>query len=270
MINVQIFKTKSIQEVLDEVKDKVRKKPQDADLRAYLFQLFSLQGNWAKAVEQIKLSAEMNTQAQPLALVYVGAINAESQREQVLQGKERPAIFGEAEEWMALLMAALEEQDKEKAAMLRQQALEMAPEVAGSLTLFSDENKTFEWICDGDSRLGPICEFINNGRYGWIPFTLIEKIRFIQAQGLSDLVWAQVELFLLDGRTLVGLIPVRYVPLVSYTEQDDQANLSHRTEWVLLSEDHYQGIGQKMLITDEGDVALLDIKEMVFNHPSDA
>lgn len=68
-----------------------------------------------------------------------------------------------------------------------------------------------------------------------------------------------------DGRSHVGLVPVRYPALTDYADQDDTLNLAHRTEWSALSDDIYQGFGQKMFMSDETDFSLLEIANIHFN-----
>lgn len=267
VLSTQSFKTHSIDEVLAEIKNAVRKKPDDADLRAQLFQVLALKGDWQRAVDQLKLSAEMNPQAQPVAMIYINAMNAESERTKVLAAEAMPAVFGTPPDWFALLTQALKEADPAQAAALRQQALEMAPMVGGVLKTHEDSEQSveFEWLCDGDGRLGPLLEFLSNGRYGWIPFEAIESLRFIKAQGLSDLLWVQTEVYMADGHSHVGLVPARYPAKVDYASQNDALNLAARTEWIALSENIYQGLGQKMLMTDENEYGLLDIAEIRFD-----
>lgn len=267
VLSTQRFKTHSIDEVLEEIKQAVRKKPDNADLRAQLFQVLALKGDWQRAVDQLKISAEMNEQAQPVAMIYINAINAESERNEVLAGRAMPAVFGTPPDWLALLTQALKESTAKQAAALRQQALEMAPSVGGVLKTYTDNEQEleFEWLCDGDGRLGPVLEFMSNGRYGWIPFEDIHSVRFIEAQGLSDLLWVQAEVHLNDGRSHVGLVPARYPAVVDYASQHDALNLGHRTEWLELSENIYQGLGQKTLMSDTADYGLLEIAEIRFS-----
>lgn len=265
--STQRFKTHSIDEELEEIKQAIRKKPESADLRAHLFQVLALKGDWQRAIDQLKISAEMNQQAQPVAMIYVAAINAENERNEVLAGRVAPAVFGTPPEWMALLSQALKEEDVAQAAALRLQALDMAPAVSGKLKTHVDNEQeiAFEWLCDGDSRLGPVLEFMNNGRYGWIPFEDIKNLRLIEAQGLSDLLWVQAEVQMVDGRSHVGLIPARYPALESYATQEDALNLGHRTEWVALAEDVYQGVGQKILMSDETEHGILEVANVQFD-----
>src|SRR3546814_1534981 len=60
----------SLSQHLNTVQGQIRRQPADADLRAQLFQLMAVQGDWNRASEQLKLCAQLNAQAQPMAVVY--------------------------------------------------------------------------------------------------------------------------------------------------------------------------------------------------------
>lgn len=257
----------SLAGLVDSVKAAIRKKPANADLRAQLFQLLAVQGAWDKAFEQLKLSSEMNAQAQPLAVVYGGAIRAEQERQAVFNGEKTPAVLAEPPAWMALQIEALKTPDETQAANFRALAMEKAPAIAGQLETNGQEQPlAFAWLCDGDGRLGPVCELIVNGRYGWVPFEQIAQIAFIAPQGLTDLLWAQADIALHDGRNYAGLIPVRYPAPAgkTYAMLDDAANLARRTEWQPLSENDYAGIGQKMWLLPDSEQAILDVRSARF------
>lgn len=259
---------KSVDEQLDQVKAQIRKKPADADLRARLFQLLAVKGLWDKAFEQLKLSSEMNAQAQPVAVLYTGAITAEQEREAVFRGEKTPAVFEQPPEWMAMLLEALRS-DAETAHALREQALEVAPAISGTIVVNAQEQGlAFEWLCDGDSRLGPVCEVIANGRYGWVPLDMIQSLRLIPPEGLTDLIWVQAEITLVSGRSQIGLIPARYPAPIdkNYADLDDASNLSRRTDWQQIGQDIYFGTGQKMWMSDAGEYALLDMRSITFHH----
>ena len=255
---------------IDEVQQRIRRAPGDADLRAQLFQLLAVRGDWDRAVEQLRLSAKLNQQAVPTAMAYEQAIEAERQREAVFAGTAEPTIFSDSPGWLEGLLLALRStaEPAEKIAQLRAAALDLAPEVAGVLTHAPDETEAaFAWVTDGDSRLGPVCEVFFNGRYGWVPFSALSTVRFIAPQGLCDLVWAQAELTLLDGRTQQCLVPARYPagPGRAHATDDDEIVLGRLTEWLPLHGDTYAGIGQKMWLTDAGEYGVLDVREIRFD-----
>jgi len=257
----------SLSQHLDTIQGQIRRQPADADLRAQLFQLMAVQGDWSRASEQLKLCAQLNAQAQPMAMVYEQAIAAERQRESVLAGQAEPAYFGAPPAWCADLAQALrlDASDPEQAAELRARAYQAAEARPGQLQGAADAAPAaFEWISDGDSRLGPVFEFISGGRYGWLPFSALRGVRLLAPEGLCDVVWAQAEITLDDGRTQHGLVPARYPAPAGKAMADlpDGARLGRMTDWQPLHGDTYAGVGQKMWMTDQDEYALLDVRAL--------
>jgi type VI secretion system protein ImpE len=250
---------------MDAVAARIRRHPGDADLRAQLFQLLVVQGEWERAAEQIKLCAELNTQAAPTALMYDRAIAAERQREAVLAGQADPAVPGPRPAWLDMLLEALRHDagDPARAQTLRARALEEAEPLAGTLEHAGDTaGLPFPWICDGDSRLGPIFEFIQGEHYAWLPFSYLRKVRILPPEGLCDVIWAQAEITLADARVLHALIPARYPAPADrrMADQEERIRLARLTQWEPLHDGTYTGVGQKMWLTDQGEYALLDIR----------
>ena len=251
---------------LSQARELVRANPSDADLRARLFQLSAVQGDWQRAAEQLRLSAEFNRQALPVVTLYDSAMRGETQRAAVFAGQAMPHCPVAAPAWMDDLAKALQASPAE-AAELRSQALEQAEASAGQITLADGNTVDIEWICDGDSRIGPVCEFIMQGRYSWVPFAAVRSLRLLPPEGLTDLVWAQAEITLVDGRSQPCLSPARYPAQESgYAQQDEALRLGRRTEWLELSPDNYAGLGQTMWMSDQGEHALLDIRSLSLNN----
>jgi type VI secretion system protein ImpE len=251
----------------DAVASRIRRHPGDADLRAQLFQLLAVQGEWERAAEQVRLCAELNPQAAPMALMYDRAMAAERQREAVLAGAADPTFPGPRSPWLDLMLEALRRDATApgEAAALRADALEAAEPGSGMLRGEAQAAPVaFQWIADGDSRLGPVFEFILGEHYGWLPFPHVRKAQLLPPEGLCDMIWAQAEITLADGRVVHGLVPARYPAPRGQriADQHDRVKLGRRTEWIPLHGDTYAGIGQKMWITDQGEHALLDTRTL--------
>ena len=101
-----------------------------ADLRVFLFQLLSVLGQWERALNQLNVAADLDAKTLAMAQMYREAIKCEALRADVFAGKTSPVIFGEPEEWLALLIESLLVQGKSRAAeaqSLRERAFEAAP-----------------------------------------------------------------------------------------------------------------------------------------------
>ncbi len=249
------------EEALTQLQTLVRKEPANPKLRVFLFQLLAVLGRWERALNQLNVAGELDNANLLMVQTYREAIQCEVFREAVFKGKRSPLLFGDPQQWMALLVEALRldaiNQETEATA-LRNQAFELAPAISGNL-----DGIAFEWIADADSRLGPILEAIVNGRYYWIPFQQIRKIQFEAPTDLRDVVWMPAEFTWLNGGQASGLIPTRYPG--SEQTADGLINLARKTEWIEFSSGAPRGLGQRLLATDTDDYALMDIRNIELN-----
>src|ERR1700742_5055745 len=130
------IKAGRLDESLAELQDAIRKAPADAKLRRFLFQLHCVLGNWEKALTQLHVLADMDSESSLLASIFQPVIQCELLRADVFAGKRSPIVFGEPENWVGLLVQAnaLVAQGNAKAAKeLQLQALEAAPTVSGAV-----------------------------------------------------------------------------------------------------------------------------------------
>ncbi|MEP5729435.1 MAG: type VI secretion system accessory protein TagJ [Sulfitobacter sp.] len=250
---------------LSALQDKVRSDPADPKLRIFLFQLLCVLGDWKRAITQLKLSGEMDPSALMMAQTYREGIICEVYREKVFKGEKEPMIFGEPETWLALLIEAqklLAQGKTMQAAELRAQAFEAAPMTSGTVN-----GTPFEWIADADMRLGPVLEVIVNGRYFWLPFNQISKLDIEAPADLRDAVWTAAALTLRNGGEVVALIPTRYAETPA--KGADAEKLARATDWQDVGDDTYLGVGQRLFATDQDDVALLDVRELILVHETE-
>lgn len=252
---------------LQSLQDGVRAEPANPKLRVFLFQLLCVDAQWQRAGNQLKVCGELDASTLPMVNTYKEALQCEALREAVFAGQTTPMVFGQPQAWVAWLVEALQADargDLAQAAQLRAQAMEAAPTTSGTLN-----GEPFAWIADADSRLGPLLEVIINGRYGWVPFASLAKVTIEEPSDLRDMVWMPAHLHFPNGGETVALIPTRYPGLSA--DSDAALKLSRRTEWLALSparEDQYRGEGLRLLTTDQTELGLVDVRELVLNAPA--
>lgn len=259
----ELIKSGDLDGALRTLQEAIKKNPADSKLRVFLFQLQSVNGNWEKALTQLSLVADLNSDTMLLAQIFRPVIQCEALREEVFAGKRSPLIFGEPQEWMGWLVhanALLAAGNVKEARQLLDQALEAAPAVAGTINEHS-----FEWIADADSRLGPVLEAVVDGKYYWIPFNRIARIDITRPSDLRDLVWITATFTWSNGGEASGLIPVRYAG--SEKSAESQLRLSRRTDWENVGEEIYLGKGQRLFATDAGEYPLLETLVIKFDQP---
>ena len=254
----QALRDGDLADALKLLQDQVRAKPADAKLRVFLFQVLCVQGQWERALNQLSVAGELDASTLAMVQTYRETIQCERLREQVFQGKKAPLLFGEPETWLALLIESLLRQgrgDTADAAKLRQQAFDEAPATKGTL-----DGQPFEWIADADMRLGPVLEGVVNGRYYWIPFARLAQVTIEPPADLRDRVWMPAQLLFSNGGEVVAFVPTRYA---GTDLSDPQLALARRTAWTEPEPGLFVGQGQRMLSTDQGEHALMDVRSIV-------
>ncbi len=241
----QLLREGNPEQALAQLKQEIRTDPANSRLRIFLFQLLLVQGEWASALTQLDVIKEMDASAIAMVQTYRELIRCEQLREQVFAGNHQPLVFGHPEQWLALLLEALKQEtsgQSKEAAELREQAFALAPATAGAV-----DNESFAWLADADPRLGPVLEAIVNGRYYWVPVTNIKKIDIDKPEDLRDLVWLPAHFVWANEGEVVGFIPARYPG-------------SAKTEWLDIGAGVYHGLGQRILVTDNNEYSVLDIR----------
>ena len=246
---------------LKQLQNQVRNDPSNVKHRIFLFQLLSVLGQWDRALTQLNVAGEMDASTLAMVQMYRQALQSEAFREQVFKGARAPLIFGEPEQWIALIINALKltaDGNYAQSQDLRAQAFESAPTTSGTI----DDN-VFEWIADADTRLGPFLEAVVNGNYYWIPFHRIKSITFDAPEDLRDIVWMPAYFTWANGGETVGLVPTRYPG--SQDNEDVKIRLSKKTDWVDYASDVFVGLGQRMFATDGGEYPIMDVREIKLN-----
>ena len=226
----------------------VKASPAEARHRVALFQLLCLHGAWERALGQLDVIAQLDSQALPMVGTYREAIKCEALRAAVFKGEATPLAFGEPRRWLALMVEALHV-GSAAGARLREAALAEADPVAGSVN-----GEPFEWIADADTRLGPVLEAIVNGKYYWMPFSALTRLEVEAPEDLRDMVWLPARFQFVNGGETVGLIPTRYPGADS--DADGLVRLARTTTWT----DDGVGHGQRMFATDRNEYALLETR----------
>ncbi|MBV8804509.1 MAG: hypothetical protein JO042_05670 [Sinobacteraceae bacterium] len=257
------FRQGNLADCLQALQGEVRRRPEDAAQRVFLVQVLMLLGQWDRALNQLGVLRELDASALPMVHSYGAAIQCERLRAGVFSGERSPLLFGEPEPWMAEMIQAVGLHAKghvAEAAAARASALEQAPATPGSLN-----GTQFQWLMDGDARLGPLLEVNLQGGYYWVPLHRVSEIRIEPPSDIRDLVWIPAQFMWVNGGEAVGLIPTRYPG--SEASEDNSIRLARRTDWVEAGENGSTGLGQRMLLTDEAEFPLLEVRSIKLEPP---
>lgn len=271
----QALRDGNLDQALAELQQEIRRQPAEAKLRVFLFQLLAVQGQWERALTQLNVAGELDAAATLMVQAYREAVQCEALRSEVFAGKRTPLVFGEPSEWLALLLEALNlsaQGQHDRAQLLRDQAFEAAPASAGTIRCGAaitaeagdaDSGEPFAWLADADTRLGPVLEALLNGRYYWIPLERIRQIDIEPPTDLRDMVWLPAHFEWTNGGDALGMIPTRYPG--SEGDPNPRIRLARQTDWREPAPGVYLGAGQRLLATDGGEYALLDVRRITFH-----
>lgn len=243
------------------LQESIRDDPSNSSLRIFLFQLLCVCGNWQRALVQLNVAADLDSEALLMAQTYRELLQCEGYRQAVFNGEKMPLIFGEPPSWtvsllQGLALAAKGNADAAKA--VSDEAFEKAPARAGSI-----DDQPFEWLMDADMRIGPIVEAVINGKYYWVPFDAISEITLSEPEDLRDLVWLPAKFEWTNGGEVIAFVPTRYPG--EATTGDGATALARKTQWHDLGADYYIGAGQRLFASDTGDFPLLETRSIKFD-----
>lgn len=256
------LKEGNLDAALSQAKSAVRDNPGDVDARAQLFQMFCFSGEWDRAEAQLEALTTSGPVQSPIWKQFQMLLRLEKHRRELFKIGEVPTIVGEMQDWMIAFGKAFsmhQSGDIAGAQALRDQALEDVPPTPGKIG-----NVEFDWIMDGDSRLGPMLEAIlpTEADYCWVPFSILGSLRIEKPQQINHFIWVPAHFTWKDGTVLHGFVPTRYID--SESTGNAEHALARSTDWVDRGGEVFEGQGQRVLMTAEDDFSLLDIREARF------
>lgn len=245
-------------DLISRVKDSIRSQPALADHRITLAHLLFLSANYEAGLKQCQVAVQLDASHTVSAQLARLLVIAERTREAVFGGQRAPAVLGESPAWVGHLVEALAT-DGESATGLRAQALDAAPPSSGQA---GDMN--FDWLMDGDERLGPVFEVVIGGEYHWVPICALAEVQMEPPMQLIDLVWAPVRIVTVDGHQHLGFMPARY-PVGADAPADDGLLRGGRTEWLQGPGESWHGAGRRVWFTSGDELPMFGAATIRFD-----
>jgi len=85
----------------------VKAAPAKPQLRVFMAQLLCVLGQWERAHTQLNVVADMDSTTGPMREMVGHALRCELIRAAVFAGRRSPMVFGQPDEWLALLIESL-------------------------------------------------------------------------------------------------------------------------------------------------------------------
>jgi len=223
-----LLQAAKLDEAIDALSAELRDNPTDARRRTFLFELLCFAGKYDRAEKQLDVVGQGSKDAEMGALLYHSALHAERMRQQMFESGTFP--------------------------------LTASPKpVSGTLN-----GKPFTTLVDADPRIGARLELFAAGQYMWIPFEQIESIRMLPPQRLRDLLWAPAIVRTAEsfkGMEL-GEVMIPAISPLTWQHADGAIRLGRVTQWQALDDDREAPIGQKLLLVDDEEFPVLEVREL--------
>jgi len=256
----ELLRAGRLSEARKELSAAVKAVPTDLAKRTMLFQTLVLLGEWDKAERHLSVIVQQKPAMETGAQVYQNLLHAEKERLEVVKLGRRPGLFPATPAYFETYLAAwqaLNENRAEEADALLAQVEAQIPELTGTLN-----GNTFSGIIDTDQFLSRFLETFTYERYVWIPFEAIRELSIDPPRTLFDLIWTSARILTWSGHHLNCYLPVLYSE--SYLHEDERVKMGRMTVWTALAGGSTKGAGQHMYQVGGDDVALLEIRELLF------
>ena len=227
----QLFQAGKLEEAIQALSAEVRDNPQDVKRRTFLFELLCFAGDFSRAEKHLDLAAQGSRQGEIGALLYHAALHAERTRQDLFAKQQYPI--------------------PKKAA------------VSGEVSI-NINGKSFHSITDGDPRIGSNLEVFAAGSYMWIPFTMLTSVEISAPKRLRDLLWLPAKVRTSDKFEERELGEILLPVLTPFASQhpDPAVRLGRSTVWEETSDGEAVPVGQKILLADDEEWPLLELRSL--------
>lgn len=228
-----LFKEGRLTEAIEALNQVLRGDPTDVRSRTFLFELLCFSGGYERARKQLDAVTTADPESGLSAAWYQEALVAEEKRQEMFKTGELPDSGSSP------------------------------ASVSGTLN-----GKPFTDLEDGDPRIGPRLEIIVGGRYTWMPMEHLASLTMEPPRKLRDLFWAPVQIETtdaLEGYSGDALLP-GMTPL-AWQHPDEGVRLGRWTEWTELPSGAEAPVGQKLLLVDDEEFPLMEVRELLIHAP---
>ena len=252
-------------DAIADAEGEVRQKPGDAGRRSFLAALLCFAGDLDRADRQLEAAGQQLGPREAVGISLLRhLIRAEKARREFLEKGRLPEFLAEPSEDLRLRLQAsiaIREGKPAEAVSILEKAEELRPHSRGTA-----DGAPFDDLRDLDDLMASFLEVLTaNGKYYWIPFERVESAQFHPSADPMDLLWRRTLLSVRGGPDGEVYIPVLYP--ASHRSADDKVRLGRVTQWQGGDGSPVSGLGQRVLLAGEKDMAILDLKSIEITGP---
>lgn len=243
-------------DALTAAQNAVRKAPTDLNARILLAEILVFTGNLERADVLLDAASTIDPSTAMVVAEFRQLIRADMARRQLFRDGRVPELLSDPTEVQRLQLAALVALRANDPAEAAKQAA--AAEAARPRTPGFHNDTPFDDLRDADDLLAGNFEVLTTtGKYFWIPTERVLSAEFHAPKRPRDLIWRRVSMSVAEGPDGDVYMPVIYAG--GGDPASDLLRLGRETDWTDPAAGPVRGIGQRVLLCGEADIAVMDL-----------
>jgi type VI secretion system protein ImpE len=255
-----LLKSGKLAEALTAAQNAVRKAPTDLNARVLLAEILVFTGNLERADVLLDAASTIDPSTAMVVAEFRQLIRADMARRQLFRDGRVPELLSDPTEVQRMQLAALVALRADDMAEATKHAA--AAELARPPTPGFHNDQPFDDLRDADDLLAGTFEVLTTtGKYFWIPTERVLSAEFHPPKRPRDLIWRRVSLSVAEGPDGDVYMPVIYA---GGDQVSELLKLGRETEWTDPEKGPVRGIGQRVLLCGEDDIAVMDLGVLRF------
>jgi len=255
-----LFRAGQLDDAIAAAQAAVRKAPTDLGARVLLGELLAFSGNLERADVILDAASTIDPSTAMVVAEFRQLIRADMARRQLFRDGRVPEFLADPTDVQKLQLAALVALRAGDLVEANREA--EAAEAARPRTPGQHEKAAFDDLRDVDDLLAGSFEVLTTtGKYYWIPTERIVSVEFHAPKRPRDLLWRRASMSVDQGPDGDVYIPVVYAADDPMT---DALRLGRETDWRQAEGGPVRGVGQRVFLLGDEDVAIMDLKTLRF------
>lgn len=255
-----LFRAGKLDEAIAAAQAALRKAPTDLGTRVLLGELLAFSGNLERADVILDAASTIDPSTAMVVAEFRQLIRADMARRQLFRDGRVPEFLADPTDVQRLQLAALVALRAGDAADASKGAA--AAEAARPRTPGAHGQAGFDDFRDVDDLLAGSFEVLTTtGKYYWIPTERVVSVEFHAPKRPRDLLWRRASMSVDQGPDGDVYIPVVYA---ADDPMSDPLRLGRETDWRQADNGPVRGVGQRVFLVGEEDVAIMDLTTLRF------
>ncbi|HUN44777.1 MAG TPA: type VI secretion system accessory protein TagJ [Acetobacteraceae bacterium] len=255
-----LFRAGKLTEAIAVAQATLRKAPTDLNARVLLAELLCFGGNLERADVILDAASTIDPSSALVVAEFRQLVRADMARRQLFRDGRVPEFLGEPTETQRLQLAALVAWRAGDLADAAQQSV--AAEAARPHCAGKHNDTAFDDMRDIDDLLAGTLEVLTTtGKYYWVPTERLISVAFHAPKRPRDLLWRRASVSVDAGPDGDVYVPVVYAGDDTATEAQ---RLGRETDWLQTEGGPVRGVGQRVFLLGEADLAIMDLGALTF------